>query len=156
MIIRLSMRRYTLESPVGSGTLRSQYAIQGPWFRCRNRRSLPLGARIAHLRVGTKRAVPMKKFGTQDSQTPRPGASAGPARRSPPRAQLCLAATLAFAGFAVSVIAGLLHADTASANDHPATFAEYARSGIWTAVHLGQFAGMALHISGLLVLLVVL
>ena len=67
-----------------------------------------------------------------------------------------LAGTLAFAGFAVSVVAGLLHADTASANDHPATFAEYARSGIWTAVHLGQFAGMALLIAGLLVLLVVL
>ena len=98
----------------------------------------------------------MKKFGTQDSHTPRPGASAEPGRLAPLRAPLRLAATLAFAGFAVSVIAGLFHADTASANDHPATFAEYARSGIWTAVHLGQFAGMALLISGLLVLLVVL
>ena len=79
----------------------------------------------------------MKKFGTQDSHAPRPGASAGPGQLSSLRAPLRLAATLAFAGFAVSVIAGLFHADTASANDHPATFAEYARSGIWTAVHLG-------------------
>ncbi|MEV5050959.1 hypothetical protein [Arthrobacter sp. LAR12-1-1.1] len=98
----------------------------------------------------------MKKFGTQDGHSPRPAASAESGRPSPPRGPLRLAATLAFAGFAVSVIAGLLHADTATANDHPATFAEYARSGIWTAVHLGQFAGMALLISGLLVLLVVL
>ncbi|SDK61641.1 hypothetical protein [Arthrobacter sp. ok362] len=98
----------------------------------------------------------MKKFGPQDSHTPRPSAAAEPGRLAPLRAPLRLAATLAFTGFAVSVIAGLLHADTASANDHPATFAEYARSGIWTAVHLGQFAGMALLISGLLVLLVAL
>src|SRR6476469_9445375 len=100
--------------------------------------------------------MPMKKFGTEDRQSPQPAASEQPVRLPPPRAQLRLAGTLAFAGFAVSVIAGLLHADTASANDHPATFAEYARSGIWTAVHLGQFVGMALLISGLLVLLVVL
>ncbi len=98
----------------------------------------------------------MNQFEPQDSHTPRHDASAGPEQLSSLRAPLRLAATLAFAGFAVSVIAGLFHADTASANDHPATFAEYARSGIWTAVHLGQFVGMALLISGLLVLLVVL
>jgi len=69
---------------------------------------------------------------------------------------LRLAAALAFAGFVVSVVAGVFHADSARANDHPATFAEYARSDIWTAVHLGQFAGMGLLIAGLLVLLVVL
>ncbi|WP_344366780.1 DUF4386 family protein [Arthrobacter humicola] len=97
----------------------------------------------------------MKKFGTEDSHSP-PAAPAEPGRLSPHRGSLRLAATLAFAGFVVSVVAGLFHADSASANDHPATFAEYARSGIWTAVHLGQFVGMALLISGLLVLLVVL
>jgi hypothetical protein len=69
---------------------------------------------------------------------------------------LRLAASLVFAGFVVSLVAGLFHADSASANDHPVTFAEYARSGIWTAVHLGQFAGMVLLVSGLLVLLTVL
>ncbi|AXJ08592.1 DUF4386 family protein [Arthrobacter sp. PM3] len=98
----------------------------------------------------------MKKFGQQDGEAPRPGVAAEPGRPPPFRAPLRLAGTLAFAGFAVSLVAGLFHADTASANDHPATFAEYARSGIWTAVHLGQFAGMALLIAGLLVLLVVL
>ena len=98
----------------------------------------------------------MTKFGTEDSQSRPPANPAELGRLSPPRAPLRLAATLAFAGFAVSVVAGLFHADAASANDHPATFAEYARSGIWTAAHLGQFAGMALLIAGLLVLLVVL
>ena len=98
----------------------------------------------------------MKRSRPQDSATPRTGASAEPGTVSPPRSQLRLAATLAFAGFAVSAIAGLFHTDSAIANDHPATFAEYARSSIWTAVHLGQFVGMALLISGLLALLMVL
>jgi hypothetical protein len=103
-----------------------------------------------------KRAMLMKKFGTDDRQNPQPAASAEPTRVPPPRSQLRLAATLTFAGFVVSLVAGLFHADSANANDHPATFAEYARSGIWTAVHLGQFVGMALLIAGLLVLLFVL
>src|ERR671915_1242752 len=34
----------------------------------------------------------------------------------------------------------------------PAIFAAYAGSGIWTAVHLGQFAGMAILLAGLLAL----
>ncbi|MDN4643099.1 DUF4386 family protein [Arthrobacter sp. PsM3] len=97
----------------------------------------------------------MEKFGAQDSPTQHPAGPARPGRLPSSRAPLRLAANLAFAGFAVSLVAGLFHADSASANDHPATFAEYARSGIWTAVHLGQFAGMALLISGLLVLLAV-
>jgi len=96
----------------------------------------------------------MKKYGTDHN--PRPAASAESGRPSSARAPLRMAATLAFTGFALSVVAGLLHADTASANNHPATFTEYARSSIWTAVHLAQFAGMALLIAGLLVLLMVL
>src|ERR671931_46490 len=43
------------------------------------------------------------------------------------------------------------HAD-GEANTPPAVFAEYAGSGIWTAVHLGQFAGMAILLAGLLAL----
>jgi hypothetical protein len=97
--------------------------------------------------------MPMEKFGTEGSSSPQP---AEPGRLSPLRAPLRLAAALAFVGFVVSVVAGLFHADSASANDHAAAFAEYARSGIWTAVHFGQFVGMALLISGLLVLLAVL
>ncbi|QDY91737.1 hypothetical protein E7Y32_07585 [Arthrobacter sp. UKPF54-2] len=95
----------------------------------------------------------MQQFRSEESPGARP---AGPARPAPPRAPLRLAATLAFAGVVVSLLAGLFHADSANANDHAATFAEYARSGIWTAVHLGQFAGMGLLVAGLLVLIVVL
>ena len=39
------------------------------------------------------------------------------------------------------------------ANNHPAIFAAYAASGIWTAVHVGQFAAMAILLAGLLALL---
>lgn len=98
----------------------------------------------------------MKKRRTNDGGTRGPATSAR-ARRPPiERNQLRLAATLIFAGVAVSVVAGLFHADSADANDHPATFAEYARSSIWAGVHLGQFAGMALLTAGLRVLWVVL
>ena len=38
------------------------------------------------------------------------------------------------------------------ANDHPAIFAAYAGSEIWTAVHVGQFAAMAILLAGLLAL----
>lgn len=68
------------------------------------------------------------------------------------RPGLRLSATLLFAGVLVSLLAGLRHPDAASANDHPATFAEYAASDAWIAVHLGQFVGMALLLCGLLVL----
>jgi hypothetical protein len=46
-------------------------------------------------------------------------------------------------------VAGLLHAEAHDANDHVASFTAYAESGIWTAVHLGQFVGMALVSVGL-------
>jgi hypothetical protein len=54
-------------------------------------------------------------------------------------------------GFILYVMAGLLHPG-GPANNHRTVFAEYASSAGWTAVHLGQFAGMALIIAGLLVL----
>jgi hypothetical protein len=36
-----------------------------------------------------------------------------------------------------------------TATNHPAVFAEYAASGGWTAVHVGQFAAMAVLLAGL-------
>lgn len=63
-----------------------------------------------------------------------------------------LAAVLLVAGVVLSFAAGALHPEGANANDHAAAFAEYARSDLWIAVHLGQFAGMAALIAGLLVL----
>jgi hypothetical protein len=65
------------------------------------------------------------------------------------RGALRLAAVLILTGIVVAALAGLLHPEGADANDHPATFETYADSGIWTAVHLGQFAGIAVLIAGL-------
>jgi hypothetical protein len=65
---------------------------------------------------------------------------------------LRLSATLLFIGILLSFLAGFFHPDHAYANDHIAVFAEYASSSDWTAVHLGQFAGMAVLIAGLVVL----
>jgi hypothetical protein len=56
------------------------------------------------------------------------------------------------AGVLVTAIAGFLHPEGADANDHPAIFAVYAASEAWTAVHLGQFAGMAIITFGLVAL----
>jgi hypothetical protein len=63
-----------------------------------------------------------------------------------------LAAVLLVSGVVVSFAAGALHPEGANANDHVAAFAEYARSDLWIGVHLGQFAGMAALVAGLLVL----
>ncbi|MGN7200038.1 hypothetical protein [Arthrobacter sp. SAFR-044] len=60
-----------------------------------------------------------------------------------------MAASLLIAGVAVSIVAGLFHAESHDANDHVASFTAYANSGPWTAVHLGQFLGMALVCAGL-------
>lgn len=64
---------------------------------------------------------------------------------------LRFSAGLLVVGFILYVLVGLLHPD-GPANDHPTVFAEYASSVSWTAVHLGQFAGMAVIIAGLLAL----
>jgi hypothetical protein len=67
-----------------------------------------------------------------------------------------LSASLLAVGFVVSFVAGLLHPAREPANNHAAVFAEYAQSPSWTAVHLGQFAGLAVIIAGLLTLYVAL
>jgi hypothetical protein len=72
------------------------------------------------------------------------------------RKSLRLAATLLFAGVLLSFVAGFFHPDRENANNHVAAFTEYASSEHWTAVHLGQFAGMAVIIAGLLVLFLAL
>src|SRR5262249_51242339 len=59
---------------------------------------------------------------------------------------LRLSATLLLVGQLLYVVVTLFHAGGV-ANDHPAVFAEYARSGIWTAVHLAQFACMTLFLA---------
>ena len=67
------------------------------------------------------------------------------------RTSLRLSATLLLVGQLLYVVVTLFHAD-GDANNHPAVFAEYAASGIWTAVHVGQFACMAIMLAGLLAL----
>ena len=72
------------------------------------------------------------------------------------RRSLRLSATLLFGGVLLSLLAGYFHPGREPANNHQATFAEYAASAPWIAVHLGQFAGMVVLIAGLLVLFVAL
>jgi hypothetical protein len=67
------------------------------------------------------------------------------------RNSLRLSATLLLVGQLLYIVVTQFHAD-GEANNHPAVFAEYAGSGIWTAVHLGQFAAMAILLAGLLAL----
>jgi hypothetical protein len=64
------------------------------------------------------------------------------------RSSLRLAAWLLLAGQLLYIVVTLFHAD-GDANHHAVAFAEYARSGIWTAVHVGQFASMAVLLAGL-------
>ncbi|NKX56315.1 hypothetical protein [Arthrobacter mobilis] len=67
------------------------------------------------------------------------------------RKALRLSAGLLAPGFILLVVAGLFHPG-GPANNHSAVFAEYAGSAGWTAVHLVQFASMAVMTAGLLVL----
>ena len=63
---------------------------------------------------------------------------------------LRLSATLVFIGTLVTVVLFLLHPQGAG-NDQ-ATFTVFANSSSWTAIHLGEFVGMAVLLAGLLVL----
>jgi Domain of unknown function (DUF4386) len=67
------------------------------------------------------------------------------------RTWLRLSATLLLVGQLLYIVVTQLHTG-GDANNHPAVFAEYAGSGIWSAVHLGQFASMAIFLAGLLAL----
>src|SRR3954452_4126753 len=53
------------------------------------------------------------------------------------RTSLRLSATLLLVGQVLYIVVTQFHAD-GDADNHPAVFAEYAGSGIWKAVHLGQ------------------
>ena len=67
------------------------------------------------------------------------------------RTSLRLSATLLLVGQLLYTVVTLFHAG-GEANNHRAVFVGYAANRIWTAVHLGQFAGMAMLIAGLLAL----
>ena len=61
-------------------------------------------------------------------------------------------AVLLILGEIIFLIAGYFHPSREPANNHMAVFAEYANSANWTAIHLGQFAGMLAITAGLLIL----
>jgi len=67
-------------------------------------------------------------------------------------ALLRIGAVAGIAGLLLQVVMDELHPGHADPNDSRAAFAEYARSGIWTAVHIGQFAGTLLIALALLAL----
>jgi len=64
---------------------------------------------------------------------------------------LRLSATLLLVGQLLYIVITQFHTG-GDANDHPTIFAAYAGSEIWTAVHVGQFAAMAILLGGLLAL----
>jgi hypothetical protein len=67
------------------------------------------------------------------------------------RPSLRLSATLMLVGQILYFLITLLHTG-GEANNHPAIFVAYAGSGIWTAVHVAQFACMAIMLAGLFAL----
>jgi hypothetical protein len=67
------------------------------------------------------------------------------------RTSLRLAASLLLTGQLLYIAVTTLHTG-GDANDHAAVFAAYAASRNWTAVHLAQFAAMAILLAGLLAL----
>ena len=71
------------------------------------------------------------------------------------RPSVRLSATLLLVGQLLYIVVTQFHTG-GDANAHPAIFAAYAGSGIWTAVHVGQFAAMAILLAGLLALVFVL
>jgi hypothetical protein len=71
--------------------------------------------------------------------------------RTSVRSSLRLSATLMLVGQLLYIIVTLFHTG-GEANNHPAIFAAYAGSAIWTAVHLVQFACMAIMLAGLFAL----
>src|SRR3954447_989474 len=67
------------------------------------------------------------------------------------RTSLRLSSTLLLVGQLLYIVVTQFHTG-GDANAHPAIFAAYAGSGIWTAAHVGQFAAMAIVLAGLLAL----
>jgi len=63
-----------------------------------------------------------------------------------------MAAALIFGGELLYIGAGQFHPGSVPPNQHPEVFAEYANSAYWGAVHMGQFLGMAILLSGIVLL----
>ena len=70
---------------------------------------------------------------------------------APDRTSVRMSAALLLVGQLLYIVITQMHAG-GEANNHPAIFAAYARSEIWTAVHVGQFAATAILLAGLFAL----
>jgi hypothetical protein len=68
------------------------------------------------------------------------------------RSSFRMASALIFGGELLYIGAGQFHPGSVPPNQHPEVFAEYANSAYWGAVHMGQFLGMALLLSGIVLL----
>ena len=68
------------------------------------------------------------------------------------RSSFRLASALVFGGKLLYIGAGVFHPGRVPANQHPEVFAEYANAAYWGAVHMGQFMGMAVLLSGIVLL----
>ena len=68
------------------------------------------------------------------------------------RSSFRLASALVFGGELLYIGAGQFHPGRVPANQHPEVFAEYANAAYWGAVHMGQFMGMAVLLSGIVLL----
>src|SRR5262245_51638576 len=68
------------------------------------------------------------------------------------RSSFRLASALIFGGQLLYIGAGQFHPGSVPPNQHPEVFAEYANSAYWGAVHMGQFLGMAVLLSGIVLL----
>ena len=70
------------------------------------------------------------------------------------RTSFRLASALIFGGELLFIAAGAFHPGAVPPNQHPDVFAEYANSVYWGAVHMGQFAGLAVLLGGVVALVV--
>ena len=75
-----------------------------------------------------------------------------PGRTAADSALLRIGAVAGLTGLLLQVVMDQLHPAQADPNDSRAAFTEYAHSGIWTAVHIGQFLGTLLLALALLAL----
>ena len=100
------------------------------------------------MRLGTHRSATASPRTTVPRQRAAPG--------TPPTARdsalLRVGAVAGLTGLALQVVMDRLHPARADPNDSRAAFTEYAHSGIWTAVHIGQFLGTLLLALALLAL----
>jgi hypothetical protein len=55
-------------------------------------------------------------------------------------------------GFVLNAVVTMAFHPSGDEDDHEAIFTEYADSGGWVAIHLGQFAGVLIVLAGFLVL----